>query len=250
MTSAVLLAVVSGPEIGARIRIPASGALLGHSQDGAAGFHRDVYVSKNHAEVRWIGGGALEVRDLGSTNGTRVNGRRISGWQVVSPGDIVTIGMSDLEVIVLEASPPSGSVLFGGPATADHGGVVAGTVTGGIHVTYREDLSGLGWITETRGVARFLIILGTVLSLAGVAAFAYPIIDAISSFSSTVDANQSCFDRFSTDPDAIRECQDKVGEGFDVTPWIPLGAGLFFMGSVVTIAGVFSVPSSRRVARR
>ena len=48
-------------------------------------------VSRRHAEVRRAGSGYVVV-DLGSTNGTMVNGARIDGEHRLSDGDIVSIG--------------------------------------------------------------------------------------------------------------------------------------------------------------
>lgn len=48
-------------------------------------------VSRRHAEVRRTPQGDL-IRDLGSANGTYVNGRRLSREQVLRPGDILQIG--------------------------------------------------------------------------------------------------------------------------------------------------------------
>ena len=50
----------------------------------------DASVSRRHAEVRYDGARVL-VEDLGSTNGTSVNGERIARATLV-PGDRVTLG--------------------------------------------------------------------------------------------------------------------------------------------------------------
>jgi pSer/pThr/pTyr-binding forkhead associated (FHA) protein len=50
----------------------------------------DQNVSRRHAELR-PSGASWTVRDLGSTNGVKVNGRRVSSTRL-SPGDQVTIG--------------------------------------------------------------------------------------------------------------------------------------------------------------
>lgn len=55
-------------------------------------------VSREHAVVRAVGDD-LEVEDLGSRNGTRVNGRAVEGRRSLDPGDIVEIGGERLEVI-------------------------------------------------------------------------------------------------------------------------------------------------------
>jgi hypothetical protein len=51
----------------------------------------DQNVSRRHAEIK-PGRGAYVVTDLGSTNGTMVNGMRIGGEQRLSDGDILSFG--------------------------------------------------------------------------------------------------------------------------------------------------------------
>ncbi len=51
----------------------------------------DQNVSRRHAEIR-PGSGAYVVNDLGSTNGTMVNGTRIGGEQRLADGDILSFG--------------------------------------------------------------------------------------------------------------------------------------------------------------
>ncbi|GAA2246241.1 DUF1707 and FHA domain-containing protein [Streptomyces amakusaensis] len=48
-------------------------------------------VSRAHAELA-LRGGVWVLRDLGSTNGTTVNGRRVAGSVVVQDGDMVGFG--------------------------------------------------------------------------------------------------------------------------------------------------------------
>jgi hypothetical protein len=57
----------------------------------------DNYVSQLHARV-FHTDGALYVEDLGSTNGTYVNGRKLTGSVLVKRGDQVRIGGTVLEV--------------------------------------------------------------------------------------------------------------------------------------------------------
>jgi hypothetical protein len=56
----------------------------------------DTGVSRRHAELRVVAG-ALEVHDLGSTNGTWVNGRRVQAASL-RDGDRVTVGTTELVV--------------------------------------------------------------------------------------------------------------------------------------------------------
>lgn len=51
----------------------------------------DPNISRKHAELRRTSHGDWQVADLGSTNGIKVNGRRVSSSRL-SPGDEVTLG--------------------------------------------------------------------------------------------------------------------------------------------------------------
>jgi hypothetical protein len=55
----------------------------------------DPNVSRRHAEVRDEGGRWM-VRDLGSTNGTKVNGVRLSAPQELGPGDEIRVGATGI----------------------------------------------------------------------------------------------------------------------------------------------------------
>jgi ABC-type multidrug transport system ATPase subunit len=57
----------------------------------------DLRVSRHHAEIV-PSNGAFEVRDLGSSNGTFVNGHRISSEQVAS-GDFIGVGGQTLQLL-------------------------------------------------------------------------------------------------------------------------------------------------------
>jgi hypothetical protein len=55
----------------------------------------DPNCSRRHAEVRPVGSGFV-VADLGSTNGTKVNGLKIDGERTLADGDIITLGGTNL----------------------------------------------------------------------------------------------------------------------------------------------------------
>lgn len=71
-----------------------SGAVLGRSRDCDV-VVSDENVSRRHAEVRPSGSQWI-VRDLGSTNGVKVNGQRIRDAQPLRNGDTIQIGLSDI----------------------------------------------------------------------------------------------------------------------------------------------------------
>ena len=79
--------------IGGRTELLGSGgAVLGRSREADVVLD-DANVSRKHAEIR-PSGGSWTVRDLGSTNGVKVNGRRIDGAQSLKPGDVIELGTS------------------------------------------------------------------------------------------------------------------------------------------------------------
>jgi hypothetical protein len=70
--------------------VGAQGAVLGRSRDADITID-DPNVSRRHAEVRPSGGSWI-VNDLGSTNGIKVNGRRVRGPQSLKQGDVIELG--------------------------------------------------------------------------------------------------------------------------------------------------------------
>jgi serine phosphatase RsbU (regulator of sigma subunit) len=54
-------------------------------------FLPDQWLSRHHAEIRKDGDG-FALKDLGSKNGTLLNGTRIGGEQRLRPGDVITLG--------------------------------------------------------------------------------------------------------------------------------------------------------------
>lgn len=59
---------------------------------------RDEFASARHARIESMRDG-LWVVDLGSTNGTYVNGRRIDGREQLRAGDLVQVGATTLRVV-------------------------------------------------------------------------------------------------------------------------------------------------------
>lgn len=67
------------------------GAIIGRRGSYAQAFAGQGYVSGNHARLQYNASGQFEVVDLGSTNGTFVNGQQLTPNmpRVVNVGDIV-----------------------------------------------------------------------------------------------------------------------------------------------------------------
>jgi len=79
---------------GKRLLVGTAGATLGRSRQCDIVLD-DPNVSRQHAEIR-PRGGSWVLDDLGSTNGSCVNGRRIDGPEVLKPGDEIELGTSVL----------------------------------------------------------------------------------------------------------------------------------------------------------
>ncbi len=61
---------------------------------------KSAQVSRRHCEVFEVSD-KLTIRDLGSSNGTFVNGKKVSGQQALKPGDELTVGAVTLRVAKL-----------------------------------------------------------------------------------------------------------------------------------------------------
>lgn len=90
------LVILTGDTEIDRVRIRPQGHVIGRSPDADIRIS-DPYSSEFHARVG-IQDGQVVVHDLGSTNGTYINGRRVTSPTSVSRGDTVQIGKTILEV--------------------------------------------------------------------------------------------------------------------------------------------------------
>ncbi|MGH2857633.1 MAG: FhaA domain-containing protein [Solirubrobacteraceae bacterium] len=79
---------------GRRLVVGSEGVTLGRSRRCEIVVD-DANVSRTHAEVRPRGGGWV-LSDLGSTNGTRLNGRRLDQPEKLEPGDRIELGATTL----------------------------------------------------------------------------------------------------------------------------------------------------------
>ncbi|MBZ5632955.1 MAG: DUF4123 domain-containing protein [Acidobacteriia bacterium] len=95
----VILEAVSGPVLGRRIEVRGGSILrLGRTGKSDYAIAEDGYLSGLHFSVE-CDGAQCRIRDLGSSNGTFVNGSRITE-QVVQEGDSVVAGGSTFRIHV------------------------------------------------------------------------------------------------------------------------------------------------------
>jgi FHA domain-containing protein len=81
---------------GKRMPVGPGGAVIGRSRECDIVL-QDSNVSRRHAEIRPTGGDGWSIADLGSTNGVKVNGRKISSATPLKAGDQIAVGTVDVQ---------------------------------------------------------------------------------------------------------------------------------------------------------
>ncbi|MFJ8684931.1 FHA domain-containing protein [Micromonospora wenchangensis] len=89
-----LLTVAAGPMRGASFRVRPRPQVIGRAPTADIAV-ADAHLSRRHAEVRLTDDGVVLV-DLGSTNGTWLNDRRITDAEPLTDGDVVRLGRTEL----------------------------------------------------------------------------------------------------------------------------------------------------------
>jgi type III secretion system YscD/HrpQ family protein len=99
-----LLKVISGPNAGAEIGMEKGRSYtLGKDPETCDIVFQDLSVSRNHARFTISEEGAMEIEDLGSKNGTVVNGVPVTVKQPVTTQDMVALGTTIFLIIDREA---------------------------------------------------------------------------------------------------------------------------------------------------
>ena len=91
------LVVTSGTGPAQQIPVPFRGIVLGRDAQLGPPFSTDEFVSRKHVWVRRRGDG-VEVTDLGSANGTYVNGTRVRAPTLMQDSDVLRIGQIHLKL--------------------------------------------------------------------------------------------------------------------------------------------------------
>ena len=103
--------------------------VIGRSSEGPGRLADDPELSRHHAEIVRAPGGEFTIKDLSSTNGSFVNGGRLTATAVLAVGDEIEVGGTRLAVRSAPVIAP--------PATADVD-VRAATVIGDAPATLRH----------------------------------------------------------------------------------------------------------------
>lgn len=105
MAKALKLRFVAGKYEGGEFRLPPEGeVLIGRGAELPVVLAEDM-VSRKHAKLT-IRGDLVKIEDLGSTNGTFVNGERVKSAELKA-GDRILIGTSIMKLLATEAPEPA-----------------------------------------------------------------------------------------------------------------------------------------------
>ncbi|WP_306591224.1 GGDEF domain-containing protein [Geothrix sp. 21YS21S-4] len=95
------LVAYAGTALGRIFPLPAGEALVGRAPQAQVVL-LDSEVSRHHARLA-LEDGRIRVEDLGSTNGTHVNGERLRGVRILDAGDRLAIGGHVLKLVALDS---------------------------------------------------------------------------------------------------------------------------------------------------
>ena len=108
------MVVTGGPAEGRRFA-PGDELMIGRAVSGEGRLADDPELSRRHARVARDADGRLTIEDLGSVNGTFVNGGRVDGVRTLELGDSIRVGESTIELVAAGAPAPAAPRSAPGP---------------------------------------------------------------------------------------------------------------------------------------
>ena len=238
-TAYQLVLLGAGPHAGERVGLDRAVTTVGR----AAGCDLrldDPAVSAHHAQL--LRGPAGVVVDLGSTNGTTVGGRPVSGEQPLRDGDVVAFGGVPLRLEVVGAPGPVRYEV--GEQRAGSISNVAGNQTVRyeqyVHTVQAQKADFLREVAATRTRARWLVWVGLVLTVLGSGVFLEFVLGFLSGIWGSFDEPM----------EAVPDLQVREVAG---VPTFVYGAVVASVGSVLLMVGVVlhvvATARTRRVER-
>jgi pSer/pThr/pTyr-binding forkhead associated (FHA) protein/tRNA A-37 threonylcarbamoyl transferase component Bud32 len=104
-----VLVVTAGTALGRRLTV-SDELVIGREVSGDGMLSDDLKLSRRHARVARDASGQLTIEDLGSANGTFVDGERVRGRQRLKVGDSVQIGSTTLQLTDVGPTPAPPSI--------------------------------------------------------------------------------------------------------------------------------------------
>ena len=227
------LVVISATGQARQISIPANGIVLGRDPQLGPPFSTDQFVSRNHVSVQRRGDG-VEIADLGSANGTYVNGVLVHAPAPMRDGDVLRIGQIELK---LTASAGLAATAVTYRVDEQYGQVINNVgrdQNNSYLIQQRENF--LREVAATKTKARWLIWTGFVSFVVGFAIFAAGVLGFIKQVSGDVSTG--------TQPGAITP----FGRTVDGIPSGLIGWAMGALGMLLIIVGIVLhiVATSRR----
>jgi pSer/pThr/pTyr-binding forkhead associated (FHA) protein len=111
------LVITAGAAAGRRLTL-SDELVIGRAVSGEGRLDDDHELSRRHARLARDAGGQLTIEDLGSANGTFVNGERVGRRQVLKMGDSIQIGSTTLRLthVGQAPAPPAPATPLAAPA--------------------------------------------------------------------------------------------------------------------------------------
>ena len=109
---AATLVIRQGPQAGMSFPLTRNEAVIGR-EEGLDIALQDPESSRRHARISWQAD-RFGIEDMGSTNGTFVNGVQITSPQVLNPGDSIGVGQTALVFQI--AGPQMGAPQYQSPS--------------------------------------------------------------------------------------------------------------------------------------
>jgi pSer/pThr/pTyr-binding forkhead associated (FHA) protein len=111
------LEVISGNDLGNTITVEDE-LVIGRHADGPGRLAGDEEISRQHARISREVTGDYAIEDLGSSNGTFVNGLRINSPRLLSLGDSIETGATTLVVREIAVPPDAARPSASAPSPA------------------------------------------------------------------------------------------------------------------------------------
>jgi pSer/pThr/pTyr-binding forkhead associated (FHA) protein len=140
----------------------------------------EASVSSHHCEI-FLQGEQVVVKDLNSTNGTFINGDKVTGEATLKPGQILRLGQVELRLEVAGATPAPAPAA---PAPAKKGPENTLVMQRGVSLTDLEqgarsfDTSGKAFTKKNDKGNKIFLIVAIVVGVIIVALVAYALISA------------------------------------------------------------------------
>ena len=95
--SEYVLEIIEGPQVGRQVQLAQQPVEIGRGRGAGIEIDGDQLISRHHARLTPTSSGVV-VEDLGSSNGTFVDGDEIYSPAVLTPGTRLTVGVSVWEL--------------------------------------------------------------------------------------------------------------------------------------------------------